>query len=106
MYALSEKLSYNEILAKHRKDCIVINGAQAIELPEPYIDRHGQERIPSVYFHIYHKQLPLPFVIYARKSQMSSCTPSDQRSYTKKYQRYTAVSFGYKVVFLWRRSYW
>ena len=78
----------NEILAKHRKDCIVINGVQAIELPEPYIDRHGQERIPSVYFHNYHKQLPLPFVIYAdfecNTERMSSSTPSDRRSYTEK----------------------
>ena len=64
MYCLKNFYS-KESLAKHQKDCIIINGVQAIELPEPYIDRHGQERIPSVYFHNYHKQLPAPFVIYA-----------------------------------------
>ena len=28
----------NISLAKHQKDCILINGVQAIQLPEPYID--------------------------------------------------------------------
>ena len=101
MYCL-KNFRTKDVLAKHQKDCIIINGVQAIELPEPYIDGHGQERIPSVYFHNYHKQLPVPFVIYAdfecNTEKMSSCTPSDQRSYTEKYQRHTACSFGYKVV--------
>ena len=92
----------NISLAKHQKDCILINGVQAIQLPEPYIDWHGQERIPSVYFNNYHKQLPVPFVIYADfesiTEKMSTCRPSDEKSYTEKYQRHTAVSFGYKVV--------
>ena len=40
---------YSDIsLAKHKKDCIVINGDQAIQLPELYIDKNGQERTPSV----------------------------------------------------------
>ena len=91
-----------EDLAKHRKDCIVVNGVQAVELTEPYIDRHGQERIPSGYFNNYHKQLPVPFVIYddfdSITEKMSTCTPSDENSYTEKYQKHTACSFGYKVV--------
>ena len=92
-----------ENLAKHRKDCIVINGVQAVELPEPYIDRNGVERIPSVFFKKnYHKQLPLPFVIIAdlecNLEKISSCQPSDKNSYTEKYQKHTACSFGYKVV--------
>ena len=40
----------NISLAKHQKDCILINGVQAIELPEPYTDKNGKERIPSAYF--------------------------------------------------------
>ena len=34
----------NISLAKHKKDCILINGNQAIELPKTYIDKNGQER--------------------------------------------------------------
>ena len=78
----------NISLAKHQKDCIAINGVQAIELPEPYIDKSGKERIPSVYFHNYHKQIPAPFVIYAHfesiTEKISSCQPSDCQSYTEK----------------------
>ena len=43
----------NESLAKHKVNCIVINGVQAIELPEKYIDKNGVERTPSVYFKNY-----------------------------------------------------
>ena len=97
-----ENFRTNEILAKHRKDCIVINGVQAVELPEPYIDRNSVERIPSVYFKNQHKQLPAPFTIYADfeciTEKMSSCHPSDERSYTEKYQKHTDCGFGYKVV--------
>ena len=78
-------------LENHVEDCVVINGSQAIELPKPYIDRHGVERIPSVYFQNHHKQLPHPFVIVADfeclTEKMISCTPSDEKSYTAEYQK-------------------
>ena len=96
-------------LTKHKKDCIVINGVQAIELPETYIDRYGVERIPSVYFKNDHKQLPRPFVIYAdfepNLEKMSRCQPSEEQSYTEKYQKHTPVSFGYKVVCHYDKKY-
>ena len=99
----------NDDLAKHQKDCIIINGVQAIELPEPYINKNGQERIPSVYFNNYHRQLPVPFVIYVDfksiTEKISTCQPSDQKSYTEKYQRHTACSFGYKVVCHYDKKY-
>ena len=89
-------------LENHRGNCIVINGVQAIELPKVYIGKNGKERIPSVYFKNHQKQLPVPFVIYADfesiTEKMSTFQPSDKRSYTEKYQRHTACSFGYKVV--------
>ena len=52
-------------LEKHRKDCIVINGVQAIQLPEIKFDKNGKKIIPSVYFKNHHKGLPRPFGIYA-----------------------------------------
>ena len=45
--------------------CIAINSVQAVEMPKPYIDTNGKERIPCVYFKNHHRQLPVPFVIYA-----------------------------------------
>ena len=90
-------------------DCIVVNGVQAIELPKTYIDKNCQERTPSVYFHNYHKQLHVPFVIYADfgsiTEKISGCQPSDRKSYTEKYQRHTACSFGYKVVCHYDKKY-
>ena len=92
----------NESLAKHKVNCRVINGVQATQLPEKYIDKNGIERTPCVYFKNHHKGLPVPFCIYADfeciTEKISSCQPSDKKSYTEKYQKHTACSFGYKVI--------
>ena len=92
----------NESLAKHTVNCIAINGVQAIELPEKYIDKNDVERTPSVYFKNHHKSLPVPFCIVADfeciTEKISGCQPSDRKSYTQQYQKHTACSFGYKVV--------
>ena len=92
----------NESLAKHKVNCKAINGVQAIELPQKYIDKNGFERTPCVYFKNHHKSLPAPFSIVADfeciTEKISSCQPSDRKSYTEKYQKHTACSFGYKVV--------
>ena len=92
----------NASLAKHRVYCIAINGVQAIDLPKKYTDKNGVERTPSVYFQNHYKSLPVPFSIYADfeciTEKISSCQPSDSRSYTQQYQKHTACSFGYKVV--------
>ena len=95
----------NESLAKHRVDCIAINGVQAIKMPKKYTDKNGVERSPCVYFKNYHKSLPVPFSIYADleciTEKVSGCQPSDSQSYTQQYQKHTACSFGYKVVCHW-----
>ena len=73
-----------------------------LKLPEKYTDKNGVERTPCVYFKNHHKSLPVPFCIYAdfecTTEKISGCQPSDSRSYTQKYQKHTACSFGYKVV--------
>ena len=98
-----------ESLAKHREYCIAINGVQAIEMPKTYIDKNGKKKIPSINFRNRHRQLPVPFVIYADfesvTEKVSSCQPSDNKSYTEKYQRHTACSFGYKVVCHYDKQY-
>ena len=103
----------NESLAKHRVYCMAINGVQAIDLPQKYTDKNGVERSPCVYFKNHHKSLPVPFCIDADfeciTEKISSCQPPpmkkpkkgrppEKRSYTEKYQKHTACSFGYKVV--------
>ena len=99
----------NDDLEKHRENCIAINGVQAIELPKIYIDKHGKERIPSVYFKNHHKQLPLPFVFYADfesiTEKITTCQPCNQKSYTQTYQRHAACSFGHKVVCHYDKKY-
>ena len=88
----------NISLAKHKKDCVNINGDQAIELPKTYVDKNGQGRTPSVYFHNHQKQLPVPFGIHADfesiNEKISSCRPSDQQSCTEKHQKHT-VTIGF-----------
>ena len=91
----------NRRLEKHKADCRVINGVQAIRLPSCQL-KDGKWIKPSVSFENHHKQAPLPFAIYAdferNLEKVSGCTPSGKTSYTNQYQKHIPVSFGYKVV--------
>ena len=55
MYCL-HCFSSKNILERRQKDCLLINGTQAIEMPA-----EGSK----IYFKNHHKMLPVPFVIYA-----------------------------------------
>ena len=85
--------SSKDLLERHQKDCIQINGTRAIGMPA-----EGSK----IYFKNHHKMLPVPFVIYADfeaiTEKIDSCQPSNQRSYTTTYQSHRACGFGYKVV--------
>ena len=98
----------NESLAKHRVNCLAINGVQAIKMPEKYQDKNGVWRSPCVYFKNHHNSLPVPFGIYAdfeaNTEKISGCQPPpmkkpkkdrppEERSYTEKYQMHTACSY-------------
>ena len=80
-------------LEAHKEDCLIINGTQRIEMPQP-----GSK----VFFHNYQKRLPVPFVIYADfealTRKIDSCSPRGDKSYTQAYQKHEACGFGYKVV--------
>ena len=56
MYCL-QCFSSERILANHVNNCLTINGAQAINMP-----KQGENVLK---FNNFHKQLPVPFVIYA-----------------------------------------
>ena len=49
--------SSERVLAKHKSNCLTINGKQAINMP-----KKGENILK---FNNFHKQLPVPFVIYA-----------------------------------------
>ena len=79
----------------------MINGAQAINMP-----KQGENILK---FNNFHKQLPVPFVIYADfeaiTKKVQGCEQSeemkrdkDMRSYTEAYQTHEDCGYGYKVV--------
>ena len=80
-------------LEAHKRDCLIINGTQKIEMP-----KEGSQ----VYFWNHKKRLPIPFVIYADfealTRKIDSCSPVGDKSYTQAYQKHEACGFGYKVV--------
>ena len=53
-------------------------------------------------FQNFHKQLQVPFVIYADfeaiTEKVQDCLPNNEESYTESYQKHTDCSYGYKVV--------
>ena len=81
------------VLENHKQDCLLINGTQAIKMPE---------KGSKIYFKNHQKMLPVPFVIYADfeaiTEKIDSCIPSDQKSYTSTYQSHKACGYGYKLV--------
>ena len=85
--------SREDILTEHINNCISINGKQAIKMPEK-----GEK----VYLKNHHKQLSIPFVIYADfeaiTEKVDSCLPNNEKSYTEAYQKHTDCGYGYKVV--------
>ena len=92
MYCL-QCFSREDVLTEHKNNCITINGKQAIKMPE---------KGDKVYFKNHHKQLSVPFVIYADfeaiTEKVESCQPNNDKSYTEAYQNHKDCGYGYKVV--------
>ena len=86
--------SGEDVLDEHRKNCIVINGAQAIKMPTK--DNNVLK------FNHHHKQLPVPFAIYADfeaiTEKIHGYQPNNDKSYTKAYQKHMDCGYGYEVV--------
>ena len=100
--------SSESILVKHANNCLTINGSQAINMP-----KQG-DNTPK--FNNFHKQLPVPFVIYsdfeAITKKVRGCKQSeemkkdkDRRSYNKAYQTRKDCGYGYKVVCCYKKKY-
>ena len=99
MYCL-QCFSSERVLANHVNNCLTINGAQAINMP-----KQGENILK---FNNFHKQLPVPFVIYADfeavTKKVQGCEQSeemkkdkDRRSYTEVHQTHKDCGYGYKV---------
>jgi len=86
--------SSEEVLSTHKNNCIQVNGAQAVKMPN--------EDNNILKFNNFHKQQPVPFVIYADfeaiAEKISGCQPNNDKSYTEAYQKHTDCGYGYKVV--------
>ena len=90
--------SSERVLNDHKVICIQVNGEQAIKMPEK-----GDNILK---FNNFHKQQPVPFVIYADfeaiAEKVQGCQPDpsklNNKSYTEAYQRHTDCGYGYKVV--------
>ena len=99
MYCL-QCFSREDVLTEHKNNCILINGKQAIQMPE---------KGHIVNFKNYYKQLPVPFVIYADfeaiTEKVLGCQPNTEKSYTDAYQKHTDCGYGYKVVCCYDNEY-
>ena len=93
--------SSEEVLSTHKDNCIQINGTQAVKMP----DKDNN----ILKFNNFHKQLPVPFVIYgdfeAITEKISGCQPNNDKSYTEAYQKHTDCGYGYKVVYCYDDKY-
>ena len=93
MYCL-QCFSSEDIVTKHTDNCIIINGKQAINMP----DKNNN----ILKYDNFHKQLPVPFVSYADfeaiTEKVQGCQPNNDKSYTESYQNHKDCGFGYKIV--------
>ena len=100
--------SSERVLNNHKENCIIINGKQAINMP-----KKGENVLK---FNNFHKQLPVPFVIYADfeaiTKKVQGCEQSEEmkneknkRSYTEAYQTHEDCGSAYKVVYCYDDKY-
>ena len=79
--------SNENVLIKHKENCLSINGKQSVKLEKGIIK-----------FENYLKQIPDPFKIYADFECNLKSAECNEGSYTEKYQDHIPCSFAYKVV--------
>ena len=79
--------SSENMLIKHKEDCLSISGQQSINLEKGTIE-----------FKNYFKQLPVPFKTYADFECNSKNVECHEGNYTKKYHEHVPCSYAYKVV--------
>ena len=80
----------NNVLDKHKKTCLTVNGKQAIKM---------SNKSEKVQFNNYHKELEVPFVIYADferiVEKINGVKNKPDNSYSDAYQRDKDYSYAY-----------
>ena len=83
-----------DILGRHGDNGMAVNGIQAIQMPD--------ETDNTLKFVNFHKQLDVPFVIYADfeaiTEKVASASPNNSKSFTEAYQNHVDCGYGFKVV--------
>ena len=79
--------SSENVLIKHKEDCLSINGQQPITLEKG-----------SIEFKNYFKPLPVPFKTYADFECNLKNVECYECTFTKKYHEHVLCSYAYKVV--------
>ena len=93
-YCLNDFIT-QEILNRHVKDCFKVNGKKTIKMP-----KKGE----YVKFKNFERKIKSPFMIYVDFE--SILVPEDNgkqnpnESYTNKYQKHAANSYGYKLKYV------
>ena len=82
-----QRFSSENILVKHKKNCLSINGKQSVKLEEGIIK-----------FENCFKQIPVSFQIYPDFKCNLKKVKCNEGSYTEKYQDHIPCSFAYKIV--------
>jgi len=85
--------SSEDVLNNHKTNCISINGKQAIKMPD-----EGENILK---FKNPHKQLKVPFVIYADfeaiTEKIQGGQQNNDKSDTEAYQKHTDCGYAYKI---------
>ena len=79
--------SSENVLTKHKEDCLSINGKQSVKLEKRIIE-----------FENHFKQIPAPFKIHTDFECNLRSAESYEGSHATKYQYHVPCSFAYKVV--------
>ena len=82
-----QRFTTEAILSQHKKQCLLINGCQAVNYESG-----------AIKFATYNKQIPIPFKIYADTECFLKRTNSYEGEYTIKYQEHLPNSIGAKLV--------
>ena len=100
MYCL-QCFSSERVLNNHIENCIQLNGTQAVEMPT--------KNNNTLKFDNYHKQQPVPFVIYADFEALLQKVEKGEHdsngSYTEKFQQHVDCGSAYKVVCCYDNKY-
>ena len=83
----SQNFTTEEILSNHKKQCLLINGCQAVNYESGIIR-----------FTNYNKQIPILFKIYADTECFLKGTKTKEGEHTTKYQEHQSNFIGAKLV--------